>query len=455
MRIMQVNLWDDRGGAAQVASNLHRSYRTRGLVSRMAVGRKFGADPDVFVIQHEPYWPAPARLLRNVGRRLEAQSQRGPRIGLGRLGGLLISWTELSRRGAVRRGREDFCAPGAAHLLDAFPEPFDVLHLHNLHKDWQSTRQYFDLRTLPTFSARMPALITLHDAWLLSGHCAHSMDCERWLIGCGQCPYLDIYPAIRKDATAYNWQRKKKIFSHSRLHVATPSRWLMEKVERSMLAVGMASARVIPNGVDLTVFQPGSEDRHTLGLPTDALILLFATDGIRTNKMKDFETLRGAIAQVAGHRSKVVFVALGEAGGAEQVRQAEIRFVPYEKDIRRVAAYYRAADVYLHAARADTFPNSVIEALACGTPVIATRVGGIPEQVNEGRTGFLIDAGDATAMAEKIEILLRDAELRQRMGRAAALDAQARFDLNLQVDAYLAWYQEIQRSPDQERTILG
>ena len=85
----------------------------------------------------------------------------------------------------------------------------------------------------------------------------------------------------------------------------------------------------------------------------------------------------------------------------------------------------------------------MLEALACGTPVVATHVGGIPEQIMEGETGYLTPVGDPQAMAMRIISLLSDRDLRNRMGEAAALDASLRFDLNLQVDRYLDYYYEI------------
>src|SRR5204862_2786030 len=108
-------------------------------------------------------------------------------------------------------------------------------------------------------SHQVPLVLTLHDGWLLSGHCAHSLDCERWTIGCGHCPDLTLDPAIRRDATAYNWRRKHELFKNSRLYIATPSRWLMQKVERSMLATYVLGARIIPNGVDLPIFHPADQ----------------------------------------------------------------------------------------------------------------------------------------------------------------------------------------------------
>jgi glycosyltransferase involved in cell wall biosynthesis len=443
-RILQVNLLDGKGGAAQVALNLHRAYRERGLISRVAVSRKFSDDKDVFEISHQKYMPAHRRLLFRLGRKLEAVSSHGPRIGLGRLGGSLIFLAELPARFDVSRGREDFYAPGTMHLLEQYREPVDILHLHNLHKDWKLDRRcYFDLRALPHLCDKVPVVLTLHDAWLLSGHCAHPMDCERWISGCGNCPNLKSYPALQKDDTAYNWKRKQVVLKQTRLYVTTPSHWLMKMVENSILSAGLIDARVIPNGVDLQIFHPGPGDRAALGLPAEANILLFSADGIRANKFKDYETLRSAIACVAERVPNIIFIALGEAGATERIGKAEVRYIPYQKNPKLVAQYYRSADIYVHASRADTFPNSVIEALTCGTPVIATNVGGIPEQVKNGETGFLTSVGDPLEMAERIHRLLKDIPVRSRMAKAAAEDARRRFNLTQQVDRYLGWYQDI------------
>ena len=289
--------------------------------------------------------------------------------------------------------------------------------------------------------------MTLHDAWMFSGHCAHSFECERWETGCGQCPDLTIYPAIKRDATAYNWRRKKEIYSLSRLYIATPSQWLMDKVQRSILAPGIVEARVIHNGVDLSIFHPsdGRAVREALGLPTEARIILFAANGIRRNIWKDYKTMRTAIAQVAEqwNGEEILFLALGEDAPPEYIGKAKVQFVPYQKDPATVAKFYQAADVYIHAARADTFPNTILEALACGTPVVATAVGGIPEQVEDGQTGFLTPPGNAEAMATRILQLLEDDNLRYAFSCQAADTARRRFNLNRQVEDYLTWYGEI------------
>ncbi|HDM79293.1 MAG TPA: glycosyltransferase [Deltaproteobacteria bacterium] len=436
--ILQVSTYDIRGGAAQVAWNLHQAYRQRGLESWMAVGKKLSDDPNVLIIPNEQTKSLLTRALLRLA--LSLRQLNGYIWGMRYIAGGLRRLAEPRRHWDIYRGVEDFHYPGSWGLLQITPEPPDIVHCHNLHGG------YFDLRVLPWLSHRVPVVLTLHDAWLLSGHCAHSLDCERWRSGCGQCPDLDLYPPIRRDATAYNWRRKKDIFARSRLYVATPSRWLMRKVEQSILASAIEEARVISNGVDIKVFRPADKRaaRAALDIPQDAKVLLFVANGIRPNMWKDYQTMRAAVALVAErYTGDLIFIALGEEGPPEYIGQAEIRFVPYQRDSAIVAQYYQAADLYVHAAKVDTFPNTVLEALACGTPVVATAVGGIPEQIEDGVTGFLVPPGDPQAMADRILKLLTDQELRRRIAHRAAEVARERFDLDRQVKDYISWYDEI------------
>ena len=449
LRILQVNTADLGGGAERVAWNLHRTYRAQGHQTWLAVGQRYSTDKDVL-----PF----AAQTRGVPR---LRAFHRPVFGSVRAVDV-VRW--LSRPQGFRawwHGEEDFEFPASWRLLDLPPVTPQIVHAHNLHGG------YFDVRMAPSLSRRVPLFLTLHDAWLLSGHCAHSFDCERWKTGCGHCPDLGIYPAIRKDATAFNWQRKHALYAQSRLYVATPSRWLMRKVEQSILAPAIIEAQVIPNGVDLSVFHPANQQdaRREMGLPADGEILLCAAHTIRRNMWKDYRTLQRAVTVVGerrAHRGRpLLLIGLGETASATRLGAAHVQFVPYQHDPAIVARYYQAADVYLHASRADTFPTTILEALACGTPGVATAVGGIPEQINslqgvfeastrpfEGglvfpddeATGILAPPGDGEAMAIGIERLLADEALRRQLGQHAARDARQRFGLERQAHAYLAWY---------------
>ena len=166
---------------------------------------------------------------------------------------------------------------------------------------------------------------------------------------------------------------------------------------------------------------------------------MFAAQGARTNPYKDFETLRAALELLRDQR--LLAIALGEAGPEERIGQVTLRSEPFVSR-GRVAETLRRADVYVHATKADNHPLAVLEALACGVPVVAARVGGIPEQLTED-TGVLVAPGDAKALARAIGDLLHDPARRARMGEASAADARARFGLERQVDAYLDLYASV------------
>jgi glycosyltransferase involved in cell wall biosynthesis len=221
----------------------------------------------------------------------------------------------------------------------------------------------------------------------------------------------------------------------------------MDKVKKSILAPAIVDAKVIPNGIDTSIFRPYNkqEARQELGLSNDSMIILFAAQGIRYNIWKDYQTMRSAIAKVSQYYPKkdLVFLALGEGAPAEKIGSATIHFVPYQFDIKKVARYYQAADIYIHAALAEVWGLTITEALSCGIPVVASAVGGIPEQIIDNETGFLTPLGNAEKMAVKIQMLIEDESLRETMGRKGFDSVQKKFTLEKQVNEYFTWYKKI------------
>lgn len=454
--ILTVNTADAGGGAERVARELHESYAAAGADAWFATGIRRSTVADVVEIpnlQHRSSW------ARAMNRLAAAMPPRGIGFRAARLLRDVIA--EPSRGADRRRGFEDFNFPGTASLLELTPRRPDVLHLHNLHGG------YFDLRALPTLSAQVPTVLSLHDAWLLSGHCAHSFDCGRWESGCGSCPALWIYPAVPRDKTAFNWERKRQIFERSALFVGVPCTWMADRVQRSILAPSVRALKVIPCGVDLECFR--TEDkaaaRAALGLDSTRLVLLTTATSLRSLTWRDSDAFREALQRLGAVAAGAQWIALGESGPDEQVGQVTIRHVAFEPDERRLVQWYQAADAYVHPARADTFPLMILEALACGTPVIASAVGGIPEQIvttdtkgavgevmDPGKaTGVLAVPGDAQSLGNAIDwFAALDASARAMMSANATRDAVSRFDRKRHAREYLQWIRALTPGPADE-----
>jgi glycosyltransferase involved in cell wall biosynthesis len=253
LTILQITGAARAGGGEQVALHLHQAYGKQGHHAWLALGRsEHGAGPGEILIPDRWQVGAWPRLLDRAQRAVVRLA--GGR-GQARLLPVFEALAYPRAAFAMYAGLEDFTQPGSRAVLSRLPSQPDILQVHNLHARWLRREGFFDLRLLAEWSRRAPLVLTAHDPWLLTGHCAHPLGCPRWRVGCGHCPDLDIYPGVRRDATHANWERKQRIYAASRLHLATPSRWLMAMFDEARFPA--IEKRVIPNGVASDVFAPG------------------------------------------------------------------------------------------------------------------------------------------------------------------------------------------------------
>jgi glycosyltransferase involved in cell wall biosynthesis len=368
--VLHVSQSDAGGGSATSAYRIHDTLRSLGCRSRMLVGEQRTGDPDVRPLKRGTGWRLADRAVSELADRASLQYILYP---------------------------SSFGLAG-----DAWFRTADVVQLYNLHGS------YFSPTALPLLSRRKPVVWRLSDMWAFTGHSAYTYDCERWRTGCGACPYLAEYPALARDTTALLWKLKKAAYDRSRLTVVAPSRWIGRLAGESPL-LGRFPQRFIPNGVDLDVFAAGrrAEARAALGIAPDARVVLFAS--LRLDERRKGGTLlRDALAAVDGPLELLVAGA-GAADFGRPLRELG------RLDDRGMAQAYAAADMYVHPAIAENLPNAAVESLACGTPVVAFDVGGVPDAVRHLETGWLAPTGDAGALAEGIRTLLGDAALRARL----------------------------------------
>jgi glycosyltransferase involved in cell wall biosynthesis len=319
----------------------------------------------------------------------------------------------------------------------------DVIHFHNIQGN------YFDLRKITKISKKTPVLFTLHDPWMFTGHCSYFIECDKWKTGCGKCPDLVRRPSLKRDGTAFNWKRKKMIYEKSKFYIATPSDWLLNEANKSMLKNGIQKSILINNGVDHEVFKPMNSAplREKLNIKEDEIVLLYVvSSNMTSNPYKDFSTISKCvnyIEKINDSNKKFTLIAIGEEK-PESIRNGIRKIsIGYLNKAEEIANYFNIADLYLHAARAENYPNVVMEALSSGTPCIVTKTGGVPEQIIENETGWVVPYEDYRAMALKIIELSKSPNLINESGKKARVWIEQNHTKKHMVDKYEKFYSTI------------
>jgi len=241
----------------------------------------------------------------------------------------------------------------------------------------------------------------------------------------------------------HEWETERRIEGEARVMAAADRLIAATPLERAQMVwlYGAESSRivVVPPGVDLTLFRPIPEEeaKRMLGPSASRRIILFVG---RIEPLKGIETLLRAIALVAPQvphwQEDLSVIIVGGAPGAgvdkvhaELERLHRLRAELGLKDLvtfhgaedqDTLVYYYSAAEMVVVPSHYESFGMVALEAMACGTPVVASRVGGLAFNVQDGETGFLVPDGDPQALADRILLLLRDRELRRQLGARAA-----------------------------------
>jgi glycosyltransferase involved in cell wall biosynthesis len=303
-------------------------------------------------------------------------------------------------------GTRRFLSPPPPEDLDGI----DVVHLHTV-ADW------FDVpRWLEMLPRRMGVVISLHDMWHVTGGCFLYRGCDRYANQtCDPCPILK-WPANRFLAKAAH-SRKLQTYQHCGARMVANSQWLAEVAARSPIAKACGGVRVIPPGIDTTVFKPQDKNlcRKQLELPADAFVIVTGGASL-TDANKNVPWLFEQLSHLPDLRG-IVVVAFGD--GAVAVPDGlNVRFTGGIRERADLARLFAAADVFVSASLMETYGLTLVEAMACGTPVVAFRVGGVPEAAPDGQGAILCRSQDGVALTEAIIKLRNLAQLRERLADA-------------------------------------
>jgi glycosyltransferase involved in cell wall biosynthesis len=281
--------------------------------------------------------------------------------------------------------------------------------------------------------------------WHFTGHCGIALNCERWKTGCGHCPDLNAFPPVSRDSTALEWRLKRQVYQHMNMHVVAPSQWLADQASQSILR--HFPIHLIRHAIDTQTYQPQDQQaaRAALDLPQDKHVLMFSAN-VLTDHIKGADLLLKMVRLLpAKIRDEMILLLVGEQGWelAEATGMPrQCRVLGYLREEAQKAQAYSASDVFVMPSRFEVQGLVALEALACGVPVVAFRVGGIPEAVRPGHSGMLAEPEDAPGLATAVATLLRDRCLRQRLGSGGRILVESEFSIDRHVNQYLGVYEQ-------------
>lgn len=384
MRILMVNTSERTGGAAIAANRLMKALRLSGEEAKMLVRDKTTANSDVIALPRSPLLKAKFVLERG----------------------------EIFAENGFRRYRL-FEVDHASHgtditRLQAFKEA-DVVHLHWVN---QGMLALSDIRQI--LRSGKPLVWTMHDMWPFTGICHYAHSCERWQDSCGHCPVL--YDGTANDLSHRTFLRKRATYATGQMHLVACSDWLASLARQAPLLHGQ-SISSIPNPIDTHLYMPTDTRaaRAELGLPLNKHILLFVAYKA-TDPIKGICYFQDAVAHLVAESLTLandlhVVVVGREATQLQDAFACPVTTFEYISSDATMRTLYNAATLLCMPTTSDNLPNTIVEAMACGLPVVGSNIGGLPQMIDSNVNGYLAAPRNAIDFAQGIRQCLTPSAL--------------------------------------------
>lgn len=280
----------------------------------------------------------------------------------------------------------------------------DIIHIHWTQQGFLSLKELKNLQRLGK-----PVIWTLHDMWAFTGGCHYSEGCLKYKNECGKCPMLKD-PKI-KDLSSKVWNRKKNAYQN--IHFITCSKWLAGVAKSSSLLFN-SSISPIANPIDTEIFKPLSTTYNVKNISTNKKLILFGAMNLQDER-KGYryflESLLIIKSKYPELSKDIELLTFGKAKkGEENNLPFKINYCGFLSDPNEIAKVYGMASAFVLPSLEDNLPNTVMESMACGTPVIAFKAGGIPEMVLHEKNGYLSEYKSAQDLAEGINWVLENPE---------------------------------------------
>ncbi|NCS99019.1 glycosyltransferase [Candidatus Parcubacteria bacterium] len=397
MNILQISTTDNKGGAAGIAWSIKKYLDKNGIKNSMFVRDKYSDEQNVFKIPNK--FLTLSKIFKYI----------------------LSNDIEHSNSDWILKTKE-------------YKEA-DIIHCHNLHG------YYFNLETLYKMSLEKKIVWTFHDMWPITSHCAYTFDSREVKNGFFTCPSRKIYPPILFNNDENLIKKKEAIYNKANFHIVCPSKWILNSVDRTVLKY--KEKTLIYNGINLSEFQKYNkeESRKKLELPLDKKIILFIASGGKKNPFKGSEFV-DELASEYKDNSEIIFLVAGSNNKKRKTKN-NILFMPKIKEKELLSRLYSSADVLLNPTLADNLPTVILEAFACGLPVVTFNTGGTPEIVKHSVNGYIAKYKNIKQLKGYIDIFIKIPQDEYNQFSENALRKSFEFNQEKMFKSYINLYNEM------------
>lgn len=310
----------------------------------------------------------------------------------------------------------------------------DIINIHWINAGYLSIESIARLNR--------PIILTLHDMWGFTGGCHYSGDCDRYTKACGACPQLNS--SSEKDLSRWVWQRKWKKWQNLNLTIVTPSNWLADCARVSSLFSSFR-IEVIPNGIDTSLYRPIPKKlaREILRLPQEKKLILFGATSLSPGR-KGFQFLEPILDLLSQSdlKDEIELVTFGNLK-SNFSSSIKVNHLGKLNDEISLVLAYSSADVFILPSVEDNLPNTVMEALSCGTPCVSFSIGGLTDMIEHQKNGYLVVPFNIEDFAKGICWVLEDSERYKYVSNFSRQKVILKFSSELQAASYLRIFSEI------------
>lgn len=307
----------------------------------------------------------------------------------------------------------------------------DIIHLHWINQGFISIN---GLKKI--FESGKPVVWTMHDMWPCTGICHYARNCNNYFTGCRNCPYLR-FPGD-KDLSSKIYGRKSEIYRNANLSFVTCSNWLRERAGHSSLIDGHTLLH-IPNPIDTDFFKPSGDNDGK-----DDFRILFGAAKI-TDKRKGIDYFIKAcnILKVKAPDLRLKVVCYGQNSEVlASLIPYPVESLGYVSGDAAIRDLYNSVDLFATPSLEDNLPNTIMEAMACGVPCVGFNVGGIPEMIEHGKTGYVAEYKSSEDLAAGIGWILESSDY-QRLSEASRKKVLDNYAEDIVSTKYMALYNDL------------